>query len=201
MVRRGRKQEQILVPCATLERVFRVSQQMISEYVKAGMPRADRGRYDLAACTEWYLDRKRAEIEQKLDDLDWKEQDTRLKRAKARIAEMEADQLQGSVVNKEIVRNEYARVANNIRSRLLGIGGSLSPQLVGISSVQAVQKMLDDSIWNALDELSRADFEKAGAAALVKAKAEKRAGASAKSTTRERRNHEAQKAHKQDAEP
>jgi len=66
---------------------------------------------------------------------------------------LEAERLAGSLIEIEavaaVVGTEYATV----RSRLLAISTRAAPQVIGLSIV-AVKALLDDLIFEALDELS-----------------------------------------------
>jgi len=77
----------------------------------------------------------------------------RLAHFQANKSQLEAERLAGSLIEIEavaaVVGTEYATV----RSRLLAISTRAAPQVIGLSIV-AVKALLDDLIFEALDELS-----------------------------------------------
>jgi len=152
---KGSNPERIEVKSKLLERVFAVTHQQISEYAKSGMPRIAEGRYDLEACVHWWLERKRAEVESRLDNLEWKEQETRLKRAKASREEMQLEVDRGKLRPVADMEQEYGQLVANCRARLLPIGSTVAPRGIGCRTVAELKKLIDDEIWDALNELSR----------------------------------------------
>lgn len=47
----------------TLSKIFNVKERTISNWVAAGMPKAERGKYDLASCTSWLIKKLRKKVE------------------------------------------------------------------------------------------------------------------------------------------
>lgn len=139
-----------------LERIFGVTQQQVSEYVKVGMPVSSRGKYDLEACVTWWVARKRAEIDSQLENLGWKEQEVRLKRAKADREEMEAAKMRGTLIEREVVLRQYGQLVSAFRARVLRIGSTVAPRAIGCTAAQ-MKQMIDDEVWDALSELSRGE--------------------------------------------
>lgn len=131
---------------------------MISEYVKAGMPIGERGRYPAAACVKWWIDRKNADLQAQLDNLDWKDQEVRLKRAKADAQEMENAKTRGELITREDVRQGYVRVATSIRNRFLAMPTRVAPRVVACRTVPEAKQLLDNEVYTILDELSRFGF-------------------------------------------
>ncbi len=148
------------VKCAALERIFHVSQQMISEYVKAGMPRPDHGKYDLEACVTWWVDRNRAAMDKKLSELGREEQETRLKRAQAEKQELHVAQMKRELVTVDSVNDEYGRVVSAARSRLLSMSSKLAPVVIACTSAIDAQMAIDGAVREVLHELGTADFAK-----------------------------------------
>lgn len=160
-MKKGSNPEQIQVKCASLERIFHVSQQMISEYVKVGMPRPDHGRYDLEACVTWWVDRQKAATDKTLSELGREEQETRLKRIQAEKQELIVAGMRREVVPIAEVHDEYGRVVSAVRSRLLSMPGTLASQVIACTNPVDAQKVIEDAIRSALNELGTADFVRA----------------------------------------
>jgi hypothetical protein len=156
-VKKGSNADRIWVRIGVLERIFGVTQQQISEYVKSGMPRSEYAKYDLESSVHWWLDRKRAEVDAQLEALEWKEQETRLKRAKAGQEEINLEIMRGKVRPVVEMEREYGQLVANCRARLLPIGATVAPRGIGCKDVAELKKIIDDEIWDALSELSKQD--------------------------------------------
>ena len=87
------------------------------------------------------------------DSFDLTIERARLAHHQANRAELEAHQLAGSLIEIEHIANVVGEEYANVRSRLLGIPSRAAPQLIGLSIV-AVKALLDDMIFEALDELT-----------------------------------------------
>jgi hypothetical protein len=66
--------------------------------------------------------------------------------------------LRKNLLPAEEVRNGYTRLANNVRSKLLQFPVKLAHELVNVSSIGEVQKILTDEIRMILDSFSRNPF-------------------------------------------
>lgn len=144
-----------VVPLAVLMAIFGVTKAMISEYGKAGMPNDGRNRYDLVACVRWWLARKQAEIDRQLEGLDWKDQEVRLKRAKADRQEMDNAVARGELLKSTDVTEQYGRLVAAYRARTLALGANLAPRVLSCKSITEAKEMIDKETWAALNELSR----------------------------------------------
>jgi len=163
MSKRTAKSDTAKVPpvsCGTLEAIFHVSQQMISEYVKAGMPRPDHGKYDLEACVMWWVDRQRAAMDKKLSELGREEQETRLKRIQAEKQELIVAQMRGEIVRVDEVNDEYGRVVAAARSRMLSMSSKLAPAVIACTSAIDAQVVIEAAVREVLQELGTANFAK-----------------------------------------
>ena len=87
------------------------------------------------------------------DSFDLTAERARLAHHQANKAALEADQLAGSLIEIEAVADIVGEEYANARSRLLAIPSRAAPQVIGLSIV-AVKTLLDDLIFEALDELS-----------------------------------------------
>jgi len=90
------------------------------------------------------------------DTFDLTAERARLAHHQANKAELEAAQVAGSLIEIEAVADIVGEEYANVRSRLLGIPSRAAPQLIGLPIV-AVKALLDDMIFEALDELTADD--------------------------------------------
>jgi len=87
------------------------------------------------------------------DSFDLTAERARLAHHQANRAELEANLLAGSLIQIEAVADVVGEEYANARSRLLAIPSRAAPQVIGLSIV-AVKALLDDMIFEALDELT-----------------------------------------------
>lgn len=77
---------------------------------------------------------------------------------KAEQSVLDIQTLRKNLLPAEDVRNGYTRLANNVRSKLLQFPVKLAHELVNVSSIGEVQKILTDEIRVILDSFSRNPF-------------------------------------------
>jgi hypothetical protein len=87
------------------------------------------------------------------DTFDLTTERARLAHHQANRAELEADLLAGSLIQIEAVADVVGEEYANARSRLLAIPSKAAPQVIGLS-IAAAKALLDDMIFEALDELT-----------------------------------------------
>ena len=90
------------------------------------------------------------------DTFDLTDERARLAHHQANRAALEAEQLAGSLIEIEAVANVVGEEYSNVRSRLLAIPSKAAPQVIGLS-IAAAKALLDDLIFEALDELTADD--------------------------------------------
>lgn len=151
----GEEKIRYVVPLRVVMAIFGVTKAMVSEYVKAGMPTPGRNKYDLVGCVRWWLARKQAEIDRQLAGLDWKDQEVRLKRAKADRQEMDNEVARGELVKAADMVEHYGRFVSAYRARTLAIGSNLAPRVLSCKTLAEAKEMIDKETWEALNELSR----------------------------------------------
>ena len=140
-----------------------LTEMALSNFVKEGLPRASRGKYDLEACSFWYLGRLRtanqrrtAEVEgedgKALPSLDHAER--RLKIAKAESEEMTLAERRGELMPVHMHESMLVHLVAVTKQRMRNIAPRLAPKLEGCISIE-IKALLNASIDAALTELSR----------------------------------------------
>lgn len=138
------------------------------------MVRTGRGLYDLSASVRGYVAylQKRSEgmkNEDGTDGGDLKKERTRLTKAKADSAEIEAGLLSGTVHDAADIRAVWSAMVGNARAKILALpvkcAGDLRdlvakdapPEVVEKLDLVSVREVLTDSVREALDEISDYD--------------------------------------------
>jgi hypothetical protein len=85
---------------------------------------------------------------------DYQSARARREQADATMAEMKLQELQGTLVNAEQVRKEFAAQVAAVRDAFLQLPGRMAPQLIGEVDQARVQTILDAEIRNVLAQLS-----------------------------------------------
>lgn len=124
------------------------SVQQVYNWEKDGCPRGEDGKYDTAEVFEWFATRNaglKSAAEQK----------TRLTRAQADKAELEAARLRAEQVPVSQVERQWTRMLGAFRARVLSL-----PSRVASLTVAAPQRfeehrqILDDAVYECLNELA-----------------------------------------------
>jgi len=135
--------------------VAKLQQQGILHYAcdENGMPIA--GRYDLLEAVGDFCNYLDIQIQKKSETTDLDAQKLRELRAKADIAEMKAaEMLKDYHAAKDIERLVNAHVAA-CKKRMLRILAEFTEQIVDMSDVCAVESVLTDAVYAALDDMRK----------------------------------------------
>jgi len=132
-----------------------VTKRTVYNLEKIGMPKIGPSKYDLAACEKWYADytgREGLPPEVSFQRGRWL-------KAKADREELSLARDRGELVPlADIVKTWEGRIGA-CRSRLLGIPGRISPEVVACSDIREVHAIIQARIYEALDELSEGKHE------------------------------------------
>ena len=145
---------------------FAVSVRTLRSWRESGCP-GERGRYSLAAIADWYEERQggsrsrngtaagAGDPEGDEDGLSY--WDTRFRRARARIHELDLQIRSGEAVATSAVHQAFVGRALEIRRAFLGMGRSLGPAVVGLEA-QEVSRIIDKHVRDLMLEYSRPGF-------------------------------------------
>ena len=156
------------VPVGTLAKLFNLTEVRVQQLAKMNVTvKAAHGRYDLWASIKGYLGylQDRAGVKaatsggasQSDDPGDYNTHRARLYRAKADQAEIEVALAKGRVHEGHAVEKVWSDMRSNARSRLLAMPPKYSAILEGMTDRKEIQKILEDAIYEALNELSEYD--------------------------------------------
>lgn len=153
-----------------LAEILGVSARTIRTWQKEGMPAGGdrtRRKYDTRACLTWVLENKfgdrPTEVDGEPPDPSYKEARAREKAAKAQVAELDLMERKGELIPVSVYKDELADVLTSVRSRLLNLPGRLSRELADASDPEAAERIVEQGVREALEELQRAYRERAQA--------------------------------------
>lgn len=146
----------IIVSTSTLADIMHVSTNTVGTWERQGCPKEKRGWYDIKAVVGW---RGRLIGVQGGEDNHVTAKltaDTRLKEAKAQMAELELQQLSGALVPLTIVEQVVNEKFAVLRTSMLSIGDLIMSELYSQYPELAVQarRVVDGHIRKALEEIA-----------------------------------------------
>jgi phage terminase Nu1 subunit (DNA packaging protein) len=84
------------------------------------------------------------------------DEETRLKRLQADKVELDLMERRGELVEASEVSSAWQSILSRVRSRLLKMPSSIAPIVAPLTDPHEIQKRIDDSVREALEELSDA---------------------------------------------
>ncbi|MCA9675773.1 MAG: hypothetical protein KC464_12100 [Myxococcales bacterium] len=135
----------LVVTTGELATVLGLTDRQIRNLVAEGMPQRARGRFDLPAAVQWYVDQWRDRSDRSNGRLDSEERRALLA-AQTRRAELEAAQLAGELEPRATAATVLMRVAALVADRLGAMPARRAPMLVGLDDVNAAALVLEEEV-------------------------------------------------------
>ncbi len=155
------------VPVGTLAKLLNLTEVRVQQLAKMGVTvKGERGRYDLWASIKGYVrylqERNVGKagsgtVETQGGEVtgeDYQKHRARLYKAKADAAELEAMLLRGRLHDADAVKDAWTDMQMACRAKLLGLKKKAAPAVQGISDLAEIEKVLEDLIYEALNELA-----------------------------------------------
>lgn len=160
---------QVQVTQIELAELLGVTPKTIRAWERQGCPIEEKGkrgrpsRYSVAEVVRWREEQVRLAAAGDLSAMDMEEARRRKLAAEAAAAELALARERDEVVAIEIVAKEVGAALAACRSRLLQVGAKVAPQCELTPDAASVKELIDDAIFEALDEISGNAVEYAGA--------------------------------------
>ncbi len=135
----------------TIAGVLGLKSRRVQELTKIGMPQVKRGRYDLAACVQWYVE-YRVRLASHASRMD----NAKLRKltADARKRELEVKVMEEKLIPVDVVVKTWSNITAAMRAKLLAIPTKAAPMILSITTQAEAQEILKSYIYEALDELT-----------------------------------------------
>lgn len=146
-------------PIAVIAKLLDLSERRVQQLSREGViPKATRGQYDLIGSVRGYVRYLRDQAAKaQAGAPDYASERARFIRARADLAEMEAEEKRGSVIAAEDVQTAWIAVLALLRTRLLALPDRLAPVVHAEASPAGVRDVIRGAIREALEELAESD--------------------------------------------
>jgi len=150
------------VDVATLSKLFNLTTVWTQKLAKDGIiVKAERGKYELWPSIKGYIkhlqERRVNQWDNGDEKGDWNAERTRLTKAKADIAEMQAAILKGTVHEAKAVELVWTDHLLACRAKLLAMPKKLAPRLQEQEKLPTIEIEIETAITEALNELASYD--------------------------------------------
>ena len=145
-------------PVATIAKLLLLTERRVQQLLSEGvLPRAERGRYELAPVVQAYVRylRDRAlpgGLERAADD--FHKARARRTAAEASLAEMRAAEARAELIPADDVRAVLVSVVARVRAKLLGLPVKLAARVLGVQTAGDAEALIRAGVHDALSELA-----------------------------------------------
>ena len=148
-------------PIGVIARLLDLSERRVQQLSREGViPKAERGQYDLIGSVRGYVRYLRDQaLKAQAGAPDYAAERARFIRARADLAEMEAEEKRRSLIAAEQIEAAWIAVLALLRTRLLALPDRLAPQAFEQSTVGDTRNLIRTAIREVLDDLAQPDIE------------------------------------------
>lgn len=148
-------------PIGVIARLLDLSERRVQQLSREGViPKAERGQYDLIGSVRGYVRYLRDQaLKAQAGAPDYAAERARFIRARADLAEMEAEEKRRSLIAAEQIEAAWIAVLAHLRTRLLALPDRLAPQAFEQSTVGDTRNLIRAAIREVLDDLAQPDIE------------------------------------------
>jgi len=144
-----------------IAKLLDLSERRVQQLSREGViPKAQRGQYELVGSVRGYVQYLREQAAKaQAGAPDYASERARFIRARADLAEIEADEKRGSVLVAEDVEAAWIAVLALLRTRLLSLPDRLAPQVFDQSTIGDTRTLIRSAIREVLDDLAEPDID------------------------------------------
>ena len=148
-------------PIGVIARLLDLSERRVQQLSREGViPKAERGQYDLIGSVRGYVRYLRDQaLKAQAGAPDYAAERARFIRARADLAEMEAEEKRRSLIAADQIEAAWIAVLALLRTRLLALPDRLAPQVFEQSTVGDTRNLIRAAIREVLDDLAQPDIE------------------------------------------
>ncbi|MGR3593085.1 MAG: terminase small subunit, Nu1 [Limimaricola soesokkakensis] len=144
-----------------IARLLDLTERRVQQLSREGViPKAERGQYDLIGSVRGYVRYLRDQaVKAKAGAPDYASERARFIRARADLAEMEAEEKRRALLAADQVEAAWVAVLALLRTRLLALPDRLAPQAFEQSTVGDTRNLIRAAIREVLDDLAQPDVQ------------------------------------------
>ncbi|KGL00054.1 terminase small subunit, Nu1 [Thalassobacter stenotrophicus] len=148
-------------PIGVIAKLLDLTERRVQQLSREGViPKADRGQYALIGSVRGYVHYLRDQaIKAQAGAPDYAAERARFVRARADLAEMEAEEKRRSLIAADEIEGAWIAVLTLLRTRILALPDRLAPQIVDQSTVGETRNLIRTAIREVLDDLAEPDIE------------------------------------------
>ena len=148
-------------PIGVIAKLLDLSERRVQQLSREGViPKAERGHYDLIGSVRGYVRYLRDQaVRAQAGAPDYAVERARFIRARADLAEMEAEEKRGSLIMADQIEAAWIAVLALLRTRLLALPDRLAPQAFDQPTVGETRNLIRAAIREVLDDLAEPDIE------------------------------------------
>lgn len=148
-------------PIGVIARLLDLSERRIQQLSREGViPKAERGQYDLIGSVRGYVRYLRDQaLRAQAGAPDYAAERARFIRARADLAEMEAEEKRRSLIAADEIEAAWIAVLALLRTRLLALPDRLAPHAFDQPTVGDTRNLIRTAIREVLDDLAEPDIE------------------------------------------
>lgn len=141
-------------PIKTISKLLMLTDRRVQQLVQEGhLPKGERGNYELVPVVQGYIKYLRdraigADVGEDGDDK------ARLLKAKADIAQYEAERLSGQSLAREDVDAAVVSAFARVRARMVGLPSKIAPMVAAEDNPAEIEGTIRKAVYDALRELS-----------------------------------------------
>ncbi|MGO4917348.1 terminase small subunit, Nu1 [Pseudogemmobacter sp. W21_MBD1_M6] len=148
-------------PIGVIAKLLDLSERRVQQLSREGViPKAERGQYNLIGAVRGYVRYLRDQaLKAQAGAPDYAAERARFIRARADLAEMEAEEKRRSLIAADQIEAAWIAVLALLRTRLLALPDRLAPQAFDQSTVGDTRNLIRAAIREVLDDLAQPDIE------------------------------------------
>ncbi len=148
-------------PIAVIAKLLDLSERRIQQLSREGViPKATRGQYDLVGSVRGYVRYLRDQaVSAQAGAPDYTAERARYIRARADLAEMEAQQRRSTLISADDIEAAWIKVLALLRTRVLALPDRLAPQVHVLTSLAETRNLLGTNLREVLEDLANSDVQ------------------------------------------
>jgi len=148
-------------PIGVIAKLLDLSERRVQQLSREGViPKAERGQYDLIGSVRGYVRYLRDQAQKaQAGAPDYAAERARFIRARADLAEMDAEEKRRSLIAADQIEAAWIAVLALLRTRLLALPDRLAPQAFDQPTVGDTRNLIRAAIREVLDDLAQPEIE------------------------------------------